>query len=51
MKDFLVVKRTHPLIMKADEVLDAVVHFIETGNLNVPITQSPDTFDPYEVQH
>ena len=51
MKDFLVVKRTHPLIMKADEVLDAVVHFIETGNLNVPITQSPDMFDRAEVQH
>ena len=57
MKDFLVVKRTHPLIMNADEVLDAVVYFIENGNFNVPVshqrvpTQSPDMFDRAEVQH
>lgn len=31
MKDFLVVKRTHPMIMDADEVISASVRFIETG--------------------
>jgi len=31
MTDFMVVKRTHSFIMNADEVLEAVVHFIEKG--------------------
>ncbi len=34
MKDFLVVKRTHPFIMKADEVMKAVDCFLETGKFN-----------------
>ncbi len=36
MKDFLVVKRTHPMIMDADEVISATVRFIETGRLGAP---------------
>lgn len=31
MKDFLVVNRTHPFIMKADEVIKAVICFLTTG--------------------
>ena len=31
MKDFLVVNRTHPFIMRADEVIEAVICFLETG--------------------
>ncbi len=31
MKDFLVVNRTHPFIMRADEVIQAVICFLETG--------------------
>jgi len=36
MKDFMVVKRTHTFIMKADEVLEAVVHFIVKGRFREP---------------
>ena len=31
MKDFLVVHRSHPFIMQADEVIDQVLHFIQQG--------------------
>jgi len=31
MKDFLVVKRTHPMIMKAPEVIDQTLHFFKQG--------------------
>ncbi len=32
MKDFLVVKHTHPMIMDADEVIAAATHFMNTGH-------------------
>ena len=56
MKDFLVVERTHPFIMNADEVLDAVVNFIETGKFNPPDSESvppqhPDRPAPSSVKH
>lgn len=31
MKDFLVANRTHPFIMNADEVIEAVINFLKTG--------------------
>jgi len=34
MKDFLVVKRTHPFIMRADEVIRATVNFLKSGKFN-----------------
>jgi triacylglycerol lipase len=34
MKDFLVVQRSHPLIMNADEVIEAVVNFLDRGKFN-----------------
>ncbi len=36
MKDFLVVERTHPFIMRADEVMEAVASFIESGKFKQP---------------
>lgn len=38
MQDYLIVKRTHPMIMKADEVLDAAVNFIKEGGFKPVIT-------------
>lgn len=35
MKDFLVVKRTHTFIMNAEEVIEAVIRFINTGRFHV----------------
>jgi hypothetical protein len=32
MKDFLVVHRSHPFIMQADEVIDQVLHFLKNGH-------------------
>ncbi len=36
MKDFLVVKQAHPFIMDADEVMTAVVNFLQTGRFSIP---------------
>ncbi len=35
MQDFLVVKRTHPFIMNAKEVIEAIIQFINTGKFHV----------------